>query len=371
MRGIDDLALSVSEFVSLVNQTLDFAYPRVKIVGEISNFRVSRNRWVYFDLKDDQSAVKFFGTVYQLPGPLEDGLIVQVKGSPRLHSQYGFSINILNIQPVGEGSIKKAKTLLEAKLTKEGLFDPARKRLLPYPPECIGLITSAESAAYADFIKILGERWGGVKIIHRDIQVQGEQSAADIVSAIEAFNQHFETPDVLVITRGGGSVEDHASFNAEQVVRAISASRIPTLVAIGHEIDLSLAELAADVRASTPSNAAEVLVPDKKHVLSLLSDQQISLIEILKRQLKDASQYLSDSSKSLNQMLDRAYFIAQQSFTRQLDLLEALNPQTALKRGYAIIKSGSRVVNSVKRLKAGDKITIIMQDGKARGTITT
>ena len=246
------LELGVSEFVGLLNQTLDFAYPNVVIVGELANFRVSKNRWVYFDLKDEHSSVKFFGTVYNLSGPLEDGMLLKVHGQPRLHNLYGFSVNILSLQPTGEGSIRRAADLLRSKLAAEGLFDEARKRLLPYPPTRIGLVTSKQSAAYADFIKILNARWQGIDIALIDVQVQGEVAPSQITAAIEQFSAAAEPPDVVVIIRGGGSAEDLASFSTEIVTRAVAGSRIPTLVAIGHEVDLSLAELAADHRASTP-----------------------------------------------------------------------------------------------------------------------
>src|SRR6266540_4574397 len=181
-------AFTVSEFVAVLNQTLEYAYPNTVISGEIANFRVSKNRWVYFDLKDEQASVRFFGTIYQLPGPLEDGMVVAVRGVPRLHQQYGFSITVQSIQPVGEGSIKKAAALLEAKLAAEGLFDEERKRALPYPPRRIGLITSGESAAYRDFIKIINARWGGVEIVLLDVQVQGEAAPGQVVRAIEYCN---------------------------------------------------------------------------------------------------------------------------------------------------------------------------------------
>ena len=208
---MNELVLSVSEFVAVLNQTLEYAYPNVVVTGELANFRVSKNRWVYFDLKDDEASVKFFGTVYQLPGPLENGMMLAVSGMPRLHPLYGFSVTVVSIKPVGEGSIKKAAELLQAKLTKEGLFDPERKRPLPYPPTHIGLITSAESAAYRDFIKVLGARWGGIHISLIDVQAQGEAAPAQLVAAIEQFNQIAEPPEVLVITRGGGSAEEHCS----------------------------------------------------------------------------------------------------------------------------------------------------------------
>ena len=156
---MQDVVLQPVEFVALINQTLEFALPYAVVEGEVSNFRISKNRWVYFDLKDEQASVKCFGTVYQLPGPIEDGMLMKVSGNARLHPQFGFSLNMQSMMPSGEGSIKKAAALLEAKLQKEGLFDPTHKRRLPYPPDKIGLITSGESAAFADFIKILNARW--------------------------------------------------------------------------------------------------------------------------------------------------------------------------------------------------------------------
>ena len=153
------LILGVSDFVTYVNQTLETAYPYVTIEGELANFRVSRNRWVYFDLKDAEASVRFFGTVYALPGPLEDGMVLRVSGNPRLHSQFGFSVNVQTITPVGEGSLRRAADLLAAKLQAEGLFALERKRVLPYPPRRIALLTADKSAAYVDFLKILNARW--------------------------------------------------------------------------------------------------------------------------------------------------------------------------------------------------------------------
>ena len=152
---MDGIILSPTDFVALLNQTLEFAYPSVIIEGELSNFRIAKNRWIYFNLKDEVSSVAFFGTVHQLPGPLEDGLSVQVVGQPRMHQKFGFSVNVQSIMPVGQGSIKKAADLLAAKLMAEGLFELSRKRSLPTYPSRVGLITAGSSAAYADFIKVL------------------------------------------------------------------------------------------------------------------------------------------------------------------------------------------------------------------------
>ncbi len=360
---MQDLVFSVSEFVAVLNQTLDFAYPIVAIEGELTNLRVSRGKWVYFDIKDEESSVKCFGTVYMLPGPLEDGMMVRITAAPRLHPLYDFSLNLQSITPVGEGSLKRAADLLLTKLTAEGLFDPERKRLVPYAPEHVGLITSKESAAYADFVKILNERWAGVKVSHYDVQVQGEPAIGNIVSAIETMNQMANPPEVLIITRGGGSAEDLAAFNTEQVTRAIAGSRIPTLVAIGHETDISLAELAADHRASTPSNAAQLLVPDKKHILQALKEQKRSIGELFLGQLQSAKQDLKEHRQTLRHLVDQAYLVAAQTIARQSDLLEALNPTTILQRGYAIIRMGHKTVKSVSEIKKEAKLTINLKDG--------
>jgi len=363
---MQELIFTVSDFVAVLNQTLDFAYPLVSIEGELSNLRVSRGKWIYFDIKDDQAAVKCFGTVYMLPGPLEDGMMVRITATPRLHPLYNFSLNLQSIRPVGEGSLKRAADLLLVKLTAEGLFDPARKRSLPYAPEHVGLITSGQSAAYADFIKILNERWSGVRVSHYDVQVQGEAAIADIVQAIEAMSQLANPPEVLVITRGGGSTEDLAVFNTEQITRAVAASRIPTLVAIGHEVDTSLAELAADQRASTPSNAAQLLVPDKKHVLTLLKDQKQSLGDLLSNQLKLTKSDLKEQAQTLHYIIQQAYVVTVHTLARQTDLLAALNPQAALTRGYAIIRDANqKFIKSVKTLHKDDRLVITWHDGSA------
>src|SRR3989344_3462764 len=364
-----ELVFTPSDFVAVLNQTLEFAYPLVTIEGELATVRVSRNKWVYFDVKDESASIKCFGTVYMLPGPIEEGMMVRIVANPHMHPLYNFSLNLQSVTPIGEGSLKRAADLLYEKLNKEGLFDPARKRALPFAPEHVGLIASKESAAYADFVKILNERWSGVRLVHLDVQVQGDPAMAGISRAIESMNQLPKPPEVLVITRGGGSIDDLAVFSSEQVVRAIASSRIPTMVAIGHEVDTSLAELAADLRASTPSNAAQLLVPDKKHVLEAIKEQKRLHGEVVSNYLSKASQQLKEHAQTLKYMLEQTYFAAEQTLGRQTDLLDALNPGSALKRGYAVLRAQGRVVKSVKLLQPGVKIAIQMQDGSAEATV--
>jgi exodeoxyribonuclease VII large subunit len=360
----EPVELSVSQFVALHNQVLEYAMPEVTIVGELANFRVSKNRWVYFDLKDETASVKFFGTVYQLSGPVEDGMLLRVRGTPRLHPLYGFSVTISSLQPAGEGTIRRAADLLQQKLAAEGLFAPERKRPLPYPPEKIGIITSRESAAYADFMKIINARWGGLEITLADVQVQGDAAVPQIVEAIQMFNQLAEPPEVLVITRGGGSAEDLWAFSTEPVTRAVAGSRIPTLVAIGHEVDISLAELAADQRASTPSNAAELLTPDRRHVLTMLHESERSLEQGLQRALRVTRKLAQGYYEQLRQDLEHAVQRNRRRVEQQQQLLKVLDPDHILQRGYAVVRGqDGRVVRSYAQVGARSFVKVQLADG--------
>lgn len=367
---MNDVILGVSDFVALANQTFEYAFPFVTITGELANFRVSKNKWVYFDLKDEFASVRFFGTVYMLPGPLEDGMLLEVCGNPRLHPQFGFSVNVQSMHPVGEGSIKKAANLLEAKLRAEGLFDDERKRPLPYPPATIGLITSKESAVYADFIKILHQRWRGVEVWLINVQVQGEAAPEQIISAIEQFNQAAEQPEVLVLIRGGGSADDLQAYSTEQVTRAVAASRVPTLVAIGHEIDVSLAELVADQRASTPSNAAEMLVPDRRAVLETLVEMRPRLRTMLEDHLQTERHDLGEAAATFHRTVENIMQDAALYHYRQRQLLAALSPRAILSRGYAIVRdTAGRPLRSGRGLAPGAVVNIELADAAAQAEV--
>ncbi len=353
----EELELSVGEFVAVLNQTLEYAYSSVIIYGELANFHINRDRWVYFDLKDDYAKVSFFGSKFILPGPLEDGMMLKVRGVPRLHPAYGFSVNVTNITPMGEGSIKRLSDLLKQKLAAEGLFAPERKRPLTYPPARIGLIAAWQSAAFSDFTKILNDRWGGIEIVALDSMVQGEGAPGELIRAVEYFSALAEPPDVLVIIRGGGSPEDLAAFNNEQVTRAVAASRVPTLVAIGHEKDISLAELAADRRASTPSNAAEILVPDKHEVL--LNNEKLlgQMRHAVDMRISQALSALKLMNQSMPTVINLKLEHEIQRVFGSAELLKALSPGMTLKRGYAIVRSDGRVTDG-SGLKTDDIVDI-------------
>jgi exodeoxyribonuclease VII large subunit len=367
-----ELIFSPSDFVAITNQVFDQAYQgMVSIEGELSDFKISQNKWVYFNLKDDVSSVRFFGTVYMLPGPLQDGMMLKVSGAPRLHPKFGFSINIQAIALSGEGTIKKAFDLLRAKLEAEGLFDPARKRPLPFPPARVGLITSEQSAAYADFIKILNARFGGVDIRFMDVQVQGEPAVGQIVEAIRYLNEHEPDLDALVLTRGGGSLDDLAVFSNEAVARAVATSRIPMLVAIGHEIDSSLAELAADVRASTPSNAAELLVPDRAQELSRLQAEKRQMNNTLIQLSSTIRNNIEQMKLALDSALNTLFSSADGQLKEYHRLLAALNPKHVLSRGFAIVRQQGKVVSQQSALDPQLKIAIEFKDGTATITPNT
>ncbi len=259
---------SVSEFNEFINGVL--AVHPVVVEGEISRFEIRQQRLIFFTLVDKKSTVDCFAMIWDIDAPLElctEGAMVRVYGVPGLYVKSGrFRINVKRLELAGEGALRRAYELLKARLAKEGLFDIARKRILPRYPRRIGLITSRDAAAYSDFLKILRERWGGLEILFINVAVQGVGAVPQIVRAIEAMQR--ENIDVMVITRGGGSLEDLAAFNSEKVARAVFSSRIPVVVGVGHERDESLADFVADVRASTPSNAAELIVPHRREVRS-------------------------------------------------------------------------------------------------------
>jgi exodeoxyribonuclease VII large subunit len=361
---------TVSEFVAIFNQSLEMMYPLVSVAGELSNFRVSKGKWVYFDLKDEYSSVKFFGNVYSLPGPLEDGITCEVIGRPRLHNQFGFSINYDSIRAVGEGSIKKAQDLLLQKLEREGLFAPERKRPLPYPPQRIGLVTSAESAAIADFRKIIAARWPSLQVELIDTLVQGAQAPAAIVRAIQSFNMQSDPPELLVIIRGGGSADDLAAFSEESVVRAVAASRLPTLVAIGHENDISLAELAADKRASTPSNAAELLVPDISHERTQVKKAGEELNRMLGDLFQNQRRVMLEQTELLEKFLQDIIRHHQHEISVSATLLRAYDPLMPLQQGYVLVRSSDgRHIKKAAELRSDEVFSMQFTDEKKQARL--
>lgn len=340
--------LSVSQFTALVNQTLEYAYPVVEVEGEVASFKVNQNKFVFFDLKDAESSIGCFMMVFNLRQPIEDGMKVVVRARPKLTPWGKFSLTVEQIRPSGEGSLKKSYELLKAKLEKEGMFALERKRQLPALPQRIGVISSTESAGYADFIKIINDRWGGLKVEVAHTQVQGEKAPDQIIRALEYFNEKEQLPEVIVIIRGGGSKDDLAAFNDELLVRAVAASRVPVLAGIGHEVDESLVDLAVDVRAATPTNAAQLLVPDKNEVIRMAyhqahsaGHQLVQAIETYEAQIKAQ---LDTALQRIGERLDDA--VERLAMLRMA--VSQLSPESALRRGYAIIRGEAKVGHSLE-----------------------
>ncbi len=357
---------SVSEFVSVFNQSLEIAFPFVGVCGELSNFRVSKGAWVYFDLKDEHSSVKFFGSIRVLPGPLQEGMNLEVVGRPYLHPKFGFSIQINALRPVGEGTIKKAHDLLEKKLRSEGLFDVARKRTLPYPPTKIGLITSAESAGYSDFMKVAAARWPMLHVVLFDVLVQGQEAPRQIITAIEEANQYVGL-DVLVLVRGGGATDDLHAFSHEQVVRAVAASRLPTLVGVGHERDVALSELAADKRASTPSNAAELLVPSQQHEQQALSQIKAQLRQIVVQKFEMEFAELKNIDAKISLRVQHLLKMERDELQHLRELVSVLDPKQLLKRGYVLaISDGGEIIRSAKTARVAKQFSLRFCDADVR-----
>lgn len=353
---------SVSALVGVLNQTLEYAYPSVVVEGEVASFKISKSKYVFFDLKDDESILSCFLMVYSLRLPLEDGMKVRLIAQPRITAWGKFSLNVREVLPIGEGSIKRAFDLLKTKLQGEGLFDASRKRTLPIIPGRVSVIASTESAGYADFIKILNHRWQGLNLEVADVQVQGIGAADQIMAAIDFFNQQSKLADALVIIRGGGSREDLAVFNEEPLVRALSASRIPTLVGIGHEVDTSLCDLVADVRAATPSNAAQLLVPDKEATLNEIQHKEKRLIQQIDLGIKAKKLVLKNSADKMMASVERVIDQKNRHLQQTTRLLKQLNPKAVLGRGYALVRLSDRLVfGSALGVSPGDKLTIELE----------
>jgi exodeoxyribonuclease VII large subunit len=391
---MDPQSISVAQYLELVNQTLRTIPTKEYLIeGEVSDFRIAQGKWVSFDLKDEneQAVLKCFMTMWQLKTPLENGMRVQAVGYSKVYERFGsFKLNVQSVMPVGEGALGAAYELLKKKLETEGLFDKARKRELPRFVERIGLITSRDAAAYGDFLQILNNRWGGVSIDHAHVHVQGRMAVKEIVAAFDGFNA-LETdlrPDVLVITRGGGGLEDLHAFNDEEVARAIYRSKIPVVCAVGHERDESLADFVADVRASTPSNAAERIVPARNDVLYELETMTRHMEERIQDTLSlygrgversaNLARFVLGRQKERYKIVHERLRVAGEDWLplvrHELEglgrVLRQVDPKRVLARGYSIVSVGGQVVRDVSALEVGAQIGVQLAAGTLDAQVT-
>lgn len=384
---------SVSEYLQFLNDTLVNLdpYHTIVIEGEVAGYKVSQQKWIWFDLKDETGLVSCFATIWNVKQPLSDGMKVRVTGYPKVYAKSGkmsFTINTLEL--VGEGTLKKSYELLKKKLQNEGLFDEGRKRRLPKFPTKVALITSPEAAAYTDFVRILNNRWGGVEVNLLPVAVQGQSAVEEILSAFHWLNSHFDGYDLCVLTRGGGSLEDLIAFNSEEVARAVYACRIPVVCGIGHERDECLAEYVADVRASTPSNAAELITPSRASVITELDFIMEQFSSSLRYQIKNYTYQVNQifsaiehyAQEPLNKYrnlfvrMDRnfdQYFFHLKSFTEKIDgwqkLLNNLDPKNILKKGYSIVRNKKGIIRRASEVVRDEEIVIELSQGSLEAKI--
>lgn len=406
--------LSVSQFIEAINLVFE-DFSGVVVEGEVDEFKIIHNKWVIFNLKDERSSIGCFLPVWEYHTAVEDGMLVRATGRPTLRDKGFFSFVVTHLQPTGEGALRRAFELLRKKLEGEGLFAPERKRPLPRFPRHIALITSRDAAAFTDFLKILRERQGGLAISFIHSLVQGTEAPHSIVAALEYANTELEQPDVIVLVRGGGSLEDLQAFNDERVVRAVAASRTPTIVGVGHERDVTLADLAADVRASTPSNAAELLVRSREEVAldvrrmvttlqhymataiqerrSLIRDRvnllktrvtdthdsvrhQIASLTGVQQRLTQAALYNQHQVRTLVQLIQQRIRArlheASSALTHHARLLHSLSPQQTLGRGYSITRTvQGTLVRDSAAVALGDTIDTTLHRGSLTSRITS
>lgn len=391
-------ALTVSQLTAKIKDVVEGEFPSVWVAGEVSNFSRPQSGHCYFTLKDDQAqlrAVAWRSTAARLKFELGDGLDVVCHGHLDVYAPRGsYQLVVDQVQPQGVGALELALRKLREKLAAEGLFDVARKRQLPTFPRRLAFVTSPTGAAVRDFLEVLRRRWRGVDVLVIPVRVQGEGAAAEIAAGVRAANRLKPAPDVLVVGRGGGSLEDLWAFNEEVVVRAIAASKIPTVSAVGHEIDVTLSDLAADVRALTPSEAAERVVPAIDELNAHLRGYRQRLASSVRRYVTTARTRLDRAGAArpfrrpfdvvhdlcrrtdeLAARANRAMRTAVREHRGRLATLRgkvgSLSPVAVLERGYSITldtKSG-RVIRDAAQLNVGQSLTTRLATGTATSTV--
>jgi exodeoxyribonuclease VII large subunit len=408
---------SVSEITKQVKGLIQ-QFEGIWIEGEISNFVPHSSGHMYFSLKDEKSVIKgafFKNANQQLKFKPADGMQVVVHGSLDLYEKSGqYQIVVDKMEPKGIGALQLRFEQLKAQLNKEGLFDAARKRKIPVLPRKIGIVTSPTGAAIRDMLNVLERRFPNVHIVLNPVRVQGEGSADEVAAAIKEMSED-GSYDVLIVGRGGGSLEDLWAFNEEVVARAIFASKIPVVSAVGHEIDFTIADFVADLRAPTPSAAAELVVANKTDLVQKLSAYEMRLTQDLKKKYLAFKEKLDWIKKSgLAMGLKRTLDIFNErignaakspAFTRPKERItqlkqevdeyeakllksikhflenrknevrilggkvESLNPLNILERGYSVTTRNGKIIKNACELKAGDEISVRLHKGSIVGNV--
>ncbi len=385
--------LTVTELTTYIKQLVDsdMLLSNVWITGEISNYKLHTSGHMYFSLKDQGAVIKcvmFRTQNSRLKFRPEEGMRVLVRGYVSIYPQGGaYQLYVDAMQPDGTGALYMAFEQLKIKLEAQGLFDTVRKKKIPALPTAVGVITSPTGAVIRDIIQVLSRRYPNTRIIVYGSAVQGTEAPAQLIKGIKYFNSK-KNVDVIILARGGGSLEDLWPFNDEALAITISESEIPIISAVGHETDFSISDFVADLRAPTPSAAAELVMPEKKALKEALTTNEKRLFNYLSYNLKKERDRLSrlQSARSLQKPLEVINQKRQSVDTLEKNLalqgrtgldrarnslktvvaqLNALSPLTVLSRGYGVIQyEDGKLMRSVKGLKSGDKLIITMTDGK-------
>ncbi len=341
----------------------------VAVTGEISNLKYHSSGHVYFSLNDENSKVNCFlpsSYVRTLKYELGDGLEITATGKINVYRKGGYySLFVRNVQVAGEGGLSMAFQLMKEKLEKEGLFDPAHKKPIPAFPHKIGILTSSTGAAVKDIIKIIRSKNELVDIIVFPVQVQGDGAAADIAGMLKFVNDNYDDIDTLIVGRGGGSQEDLWAFNEEILARAIYDSRIPVISAVGHEIDFSISDFVADLRAETPTAAADIAVPDIRELVDRLDKFSSEMFLNLKNVLRVGELKVEQAYSRMKQDMDLLLLNRYNEIERFKLILEQNDPHRIMERGYTVIESDGRVIRSPEELKDGE-YDIVFRSGKVR-----
>ena len=391
---MEQQTLTVTELNNYIKGLLDLdpMLGNISVRGELSNYKVYPSGHHYFTLKDSESSLRcvmFKSSAGKLRFRPENGMGVTAYGRVAVYPRDGaYQLYCTGLMPEGAGDLQVAFEQLKAQLAAEGLFDRAHKKPLPPFPGRIAIITSSAGAAVHDMIRILSHRWPMAKVVLLPVRVQGVEAPPEIVGAIRYANE-FKVADVIITGRGGGSIEDLWAFNDERVARAIYASELPVISAVGHEPDVTISDYVADARASTPSNAAEIVVPDQRDIRDVLDSFRIRQDQALRKKLMSLSQQL-EAYRSKRVMTDPVAHIdnrritldhardrllaaeernlsaSRQRFVGLAASLDAMSPLRVLSRGYAIAEDGQgTAIKSVKSLSPGDSITVELCDGRA------
>ena len=386
---VNQSVLTVSELTRRVKSTLEVNFSDVSVQGEISNFKRHSSGHLYFTLKDESAqinAVMWRGRAMNLFFTPQDGMKVIARGKLTVYEIRGvYQIDVAQIQPLGIGELQLAFERLKQKLSEEGLFDAEYKLPLPAYPERIGIVTSPTGAAIQDILNIISRRFPAVELILYPVRVQGVGSASEIASAIRDFNTYGKI-DVMIVGRGGGSLEDLWAFNEEIVARAIFDSEIPIISAVGHEVDYTIADFVADMRAPTPSAAAEMAVPDQSEVVEILrnfyytSEQIVGEKLTFEKQQINAllqsysfhrphdlihqhSQRLDELQHTLGRSVRQHFTIIQQRIDSFQKRLLSVNPKVILERGYAIVSRDGKIISRAGELHKNESIEMTFHDG--------